>query len=625
MCGIAGLFSPVSSFNNRDEAAQILPQMLRLLSHRGPDAHGIWLDDRDRCYLGHQRLSIIDTSDAGRQPMTSSDGRYVITFNGEIYNFQELRAELEAFGAVIHGRTDTAVLLESISTWGTNALAKFDGMYAFAVFNRDSGALLLARDAFGEKPLYYAQLPGGGIAFASELRALEGIPSIDRTVSIDALGEYLTFQYINAPRTIYTQIKKLPPGHWLWIDATGSLQLGRYFAFQPRSSHFDNRPIGELADELEEILIRGIKRRLISDVPLGAFLSGGIDSSTICALIRKKIHRPLKTFSVGFEGYFESEHVLANEIARCLETEHHQLMVNSDIRSFLDNAGQLLDEPNGDSSCAAVYRLAELTRNHVTVALSGDGGDEMFFGYRRYFESFVSKKDTWRPFKPRMTAGQRYFRRVLIGSDSMLKTLFGRPPQFSSSLLQSLEVDIDHSPEPLVCKLRRTDAENYLPGAVLAKIDRMSMQHSLEVRTPFLSIELARFCERLPPDALYRHPFGKTVLREVLKRYLPEHLVAGPKRGFGLPLAHWNRQELVTLAWERLASPGSKLGGFFGNLRMQRFLSRPQRDGNLFYFQLWEMIVLESWLEMRKLDLPTDWRRRRLWAFFSPTVKRMRR
>src|ERR1700676_1896180 len=275
MCGIAGIFAGASAGWSTESATKVLRQMTDAQVHRGPDAEGVWLDERNRCHLGHRRLSIIDVSDAGRQPMVSTDGRRVIVFNGEIYNYLELRPQLAALGRDIRGRTDTEVLLEAIAAWGIDAFPKLDGMYALAVFDRDSGDLLLARDPFGEKPLYYTELPGGGLAFASELQALEKIPGLDRTVSIDAVGEYLKFQYINAPRTIYAKVKKLPPGHWLRASGTQPPQIGRHFSFAPRPETAAPRPIADLADELEEILVRGIRRRLIADVPLGAFLSGG--------------------------------------------------------------------------------------------------------------------------------------------------------------------------------------------------------------------------------------------------------------------------------------------------------------------------------------------------------------
>jgi asparagine synthase (glutamine-hydrolysing) len=614
MCGIAGIFTGAGTLWSGDLAASTVQQMIDVQRHRGPDAEGIWRDKRNRCHLGHRRLSIIDTSDAGRQPMVSTDERRVIVFNGEIYNYLELKPQLQALARDIRGRTDTEVLLEAMAAWGVDALPKLDGMFAFAIFDRDSGELLLARDAFGEKPLYYAELPGGGLAFASELRALERVPNLDLSVSCDAVGEYLQFQYINAPRTIYAQVKKLPPGHWLRISASQPPQIGRYFRFEPRAEIHDHRPIGELADELEDILVRGLKRRLISDVPLGAFLSGGVDSSTVCALIRKKIGSPLKTFSVGFDGYSDSEHLIARDIAKHLGTEHRELIVRADVRHFLDNAGALLDEPNGDSSCLPVYWLSELTRQHVTVAISGDGGDEMFLGYGRYFATIDEHDDAAGAPDPRSDIGRHYLDRVLVMSNDNLRTQFNQVSGFTSTLVDTLAGNIGRSRADLACVLRRTDVDTYLPGAVLAKVDRMSMQHSLEVRTPFLSIELSKFCERFPKEALYRRPFGKLVLREVMRRYLPRHVVDAPKRGFGLPTTEWGRDELMATARERLGASESRLRRFFGARAMDGFLAHNNDKRHFSYYQLWETVVLESWLGHRRLELPSGQHRRKLWS-----------
>jgi asparagine synthetase B (glutamine-hydrolysing) len=280
-------------------------------------------------------------------------------------------------------------------------------------------------------------------------------------------------------------------------------------------------------------------------------------------------------------------------------------MLRPDACEFLDGAGGLLDEPNGDSSCAAVYQLARLARGHITVALSGDGGDEMFLGYNRYFRFFSHRSDLRMPGEKRMSIGERYLNRIRVGSDPMLRGLFGDVPNVASSIFKIRSEAIDHSKEPLACTLRQNDVETYLPGAVLAKVDRMSMQHSLEVRTPFLSIELARFCERLPPYGLYNDSRGKVILREVVKRYLPESIVGGSKRGFGLPLTVWGQQELLRSARVALGSHESKLRKLFGARSMDEFLAI-QRNGErgLFYYQLWEMMILESWLSHRGLDLP---------------------
>jgi asparagine synthase (glutamine-hydrolysing) len=288
MCGIAGLYRPLGASSSPGAMADSVRRMNGTIAHRGPDAEGLWSDDQGRCVLGHRRLSIIDTSEAGLQPMATRDGRFVLSYNGELYNYLDIRAELEVTGVRFRGRTDTEVVLEAFARWGIDAFKRFDGMFALAVFDTQSGDLVLARDAFGEKPLYYSRQADCTYAFASELQALELAPGIDLAVSVDAMAEMLTFQYIGAPRSIYRSVRKLRPGHWLKIAASGQTQIGRFFAFRPGLGGYTDRPIYDLADELESLLVASIQRRMISDVPLGAFLSGGVDSSTVCALVRRR-------------------------------------------------------------------------------------------------------------------------------------------------------------------------------------------------------------------------------------------------------------------------------------------------------------------------------------------------
>ena len=364
MCGITGLFSTQRAIPEAAEQDHVLRRMTDVIAHRGPDDQGIWHDEQGRCSLGHRRLSIIDTSSAGHQPMADPSGRWVISYNGEIYNFEEVRAQLQACGITFRGRTDTEVLLQALALWGVDALARLDGMFALAAFDRHSGQLILARDAFGEKPLYYAELAGGGLAFASELQALEAVPGIGRSVGVDAVAELLMFQYIGAPRTIYSGINKLPPAHWLIAYPGQAPKIGKYFEFRPGSSGFDHRPIADLADELEDILVRSLRRRLVADVPLGAFLSGGVDSSTVCALIRRRLNVPLKTFSIGFQGTPESEHEIARMFAEHLGTEHHDKVLAPNTSEFLLNIGRVLDEPNADSSCLPTYLLSAFAREN---------------------------------------------------------------------------------------------------------------------------------------------------------------------------------------------------------------------------------------------------------------------
>lgn len=604
MCGIAGILRWRREAFPDVNLTAVVQGMTATMRHRGPDADGVWTDPVGRCVLGHRRLSIIDTSDAGRQPMATGDGRWLITFNGEIYNFAELRPTLDAAGVQLRGRTDTEVLIEAVAQWGRNVLPKLDGMFAFAAFDTVSGELLLARDPFGEKPLYYMEVDGA-LVFASELQALERVPGFDGTVSLDAMAEVIAFQYIGAPRSIYRAVKKLPPANWLRASATGQIETGRYFEFRPGNSGFSEQPLPDLVDELEEILTRSVRRRLIADVPLGAFLSGGVDSSTACALVRRKLQLPLKTFSVGFDNAPESEHLVARKFAKHLETEHYDDLLTPDVAGFLTDIGKVLDEPNADSSCLPTYLLSRFARQHVTVAISGDGGDEMFGGYGRYFHT-LDEADSFRAGKlPDWKPGGVYFGdRILVTNDSHLRELFGRMPDGYAGHVRRLREQLDESGTLLLSAMRHSDTDNYMPGAVLPKVDRMSMQHSLEVRTPYLNMELARFAERLPDANLVCGHRGKIILRELAYRYLPKELIDLPKQGFGLPMSDWARPSMLEVGHRLLEGDDSRIKQALGGDAISRFMARQRTPGQFSIYQVWALAMLESWCHHHPAKLP---------------------
>ncbi len=601
MCGIIGLWQR-KNIRSQEELKVLAQQMTETIVHRGPDGSGIWLDVKGRCAFGHRRLSIIDTSSAGTQPFCSRDRRWWVTFNGEIYNFKDIRAQLEQTGHIFRSKSDTEVLVEALAEWGTSALEKFDGMFAFAAFDTHRGELLLARDRFGEKPLYYTNLADGTFAFASELRALEILPGFDKTISIDAMAEYLMFQYVGAPRSIYERVPKLPPAH-LMLKSESAAEMHRYYRFDPGKDLFQGRSISDLADELETILVRSIERRLVADVPLGAFLSGGVDSSIVCALVTQKLRIPLNTYSIGFLNAPESEHHVARQFAKHLGTIHHEEIVSPNVDGFLDMAGKVLDEPNADSSCLPTYLLSRFARQDVTVAISGDGGDEMFGGYGRYSRMLLERDvheigelTFWSP-------GRYYGPSILIASESEVRSLLGDlPPRFRSHLMR-LRQELNSGRQQLLGSLRKSDVENYLPGAVLPKVDRMSMQHSLEVRTPFLNVELAHFVERLPESLCTGRSFTKRLLRQLACRYLPQHLINLPKQGFGLPMADWTRNSLLPKAGAMLAGE-SVLRQSLGAKTIDLLLAKQSAASGFNPYQLWSIVVLEAWLRERDADIP---------------------
>ena len=594
MCGIAGIVSKDARIAPSDLAI-LAKAMADCMPYRGPDDAGLWLSPDGRCALSHRRLSIIDLSASGHQPMVSDDNQSAIAFNGEIYNFLEIRRELESQGERFKTQSDTEVLLTLVRRWGTKWLPKLDAMFAFGYYDCQNRELILARDGFGEKPLYYVETERY-FAFASELHALSGLPGFDSNIDLDTVATYLSLQYVPSPKTIYQRAQKLPPGCCLRQKPGAAPSVERYFQFTTGSVRTSKRSLDDLADELEAILVTSLRRRLISDVPLGAFLSGGIDSSTVAALVTKKLGVPLKTFSIGFAGQPDSEHLDAAAIAQHLGTEHHEQVLQGYSLELGRHIGSVLDEPNGDSSCLPTYLVSRHARETVTVAISGDGGDEMFGGYGRYFAT-VDEDDRNRSKLLNLgwwSAGAAYISsRTLVFRDQDIALLFGEVPAGLADLLLRLRKQLNEDSRPLLNVLRELDANTYLPGAVLAKVDRMSMQHSLEVRTPFLGMEVARFAADLAADDCYERGQGKLVLKRVASRYLPAEWLARPKRGFGLPPHVWNKEHILPLVRPLLAQD-SCLGAWIDRKRMAAFLERQETEFSA--YACWHLFILETWL-----------------------------
>lgn len=595
MCGIAGLLDPGGRFAPA-ELARLCLGLRDTMVHRGPNDGGVWSDPRGGIALGHRRLSIIDTSSAGHQPMLSPDGAGVLSFNGEIYNFQALRAELEEQGERFVSHSDTEVLLAGLRRHGAAFIRRLDGMYAFAYWDATRRELLLARDPFGEKPLYLCR-SGGLIAFASEVSAFATLPGFDPVVERETLAAYCLFQYIPAPKAIYRAVSKLPPGAAISLSESGEATEIDRFRFTCSAEIRSPRPLGDWADELEEILVETIRTRLISDVPLGAFLSGGVDSSTVVALAARRLNRSLDTFSIGFAGAADSEHEEARAVAQALGTRHRDEICDPDMAQGAEEMGAILDEPNGDSSCLPTFMLSRLARRHVTVALSGDGGDEMFGGYGRYFAT-LRDEARWRAGElphPQWRPDLAYYSsRMFTFTERDIALLFGAVPPGLAAELDRLRQGLRTDSRPLGNLLREADARDYLPGAVLAKVDRMSMRHSLEVRAPLLGLRVAEFAARLPADACFGDGQGKLVLKEVARRYLPDDWLARPKKGFGIPMRGWSETRLLEQARTMLRPGGNRLAEWVGQAQVDAFLA-DQAQAPMTY-RLWAVVVLESWL-----------------------------
>ncbi|WP_188151684.1 asparagine synthase (glutamine-hydrolyzing) [Teredinibacter waterburyi] len=541
MCGIAGILQPGGSVSGQYSTERIAAELTKMSSeirHRGPDDFGQWVSQDARLGLAHRRLSIVDLSPQGHQPMHSRCGRYSLSFNGEIYNYVEIRSELKAQGVSFSSESDSEVLLEAYKFYGDACLLKFDGMFAFAIYDNYTHELFIARDAFGEKPLYYTWL-NGNFCFSSELKSLAVLDGFRRESSAGIVSRFLMFQYCVDDETIYRDAKKLRPGHWLKINANGETTIHRYFEFLPGRGE-QHRPVEDVVDELETLLATNIKRRLRADVDVGAFLSGGIDSSLVVALATKKLNHKLQAFTLGFENWQESEHEDARVIAKYLGVTHHCDMISADLYSRYKDIGKLVDEPNADTSLLPTLLLSELARTKVKVVLSGDGADELFGGYGRYFTALAAAECDLG------SLGNRYYsNQILPFTETEIARILPASDASTHAYIRELRETMNSSGLSAIDRMRKTDIENYLPGAVLAKVDRMSMRHGLEVRTPFLSIEMARFAESLPAEMLANGESGKFLLKRLALRYLPEHIVNKPKRGFGIPGRQWGEQQLL--------------------------------------------------------------------------------
>jgi len=609
MCGIIGLLNLDSKYSAH-ELRNLAKRMADRIEYRGPDQSDVWVDPTGYCALAHRRLSIIDLTEDGKQPMTTPGGSSVICFNGEIYNYAEIKPTLVERGCTFHSRSDTEVLLHWINAFGLDRLSELDGMYAFAHFDLKTRMLSLARDAFGEKPLYYT-FQGGLFAFASELHCLTLIPGFDASIDKGTIAEFLTLQYVQQPKTIYQNAFKLPSGSSMLVNSQGVCRVREHFAFTPKSQGFEGRSLTDLGDELESILQTSLKRRLMSDVPLGAFLSGGVDSSLVVGMMSRMMNSKVNTFSIGFKGAPDSEHLYAREMANHFGTNHHEKVLEPDVVRLARVIGRILDEPNGDSSCVPTYLVSEFARERVTVALSGDGGDELFGGYSRYFYNLDGVSSGALSLSGASSVGHNYFNSsVIVFSPQDVQELMGTLPLSYPQRIRELQGEINNTVAhgDLLARMRGVDIKTYLPGAVLAKVDRMSMQHSLEVRTPFLNREVARFSEQLSLHQCYENrngvPNGKLVLKELARRYIPMEWLVRKKLGFGLPMNSWALEGLMAEAESLFINQDSILSSWIPRDNLARFV-HSQRE-NFSIYRLWNLYILELWMRSHAVKVPAS-------------------
>ncbi len=649
MCGIAGFLSD-RALRADDAATTVLRAMGEAIFRRGPDSGDVWADTEAGIGLAHRRLAIVDLSRAGAQPMTSPSGRYVIAYNGEIYNHMDLRAQLEAQGRAPdwRGHSDTETLLAAIEAWGLEtALQRAIGMFAIALWDRERRRLALARDRLGEKPLYYGWQAGRGercFLFGSELKALKAHPAFSAPINRDAITLLLRHNYIPAPYSIHEGISKLEPGRILTVHAGAPQGEETVFwdavqaALEARSRPFAGSA-DDAVDALERVAKDAVRQQMMADVPLGAFLSGGIDSSTVVALMQSQSSRPIKTFTIGFDeaGYNEAEH--AKAVARHLGTEHTELYVSpQQALDIIPRLPGIYCEPFADSSQVPTFLVSQLARQHVTVSLSGDAGDELFGGYTRY-----TMTERW---WGRISATPRFARHLLAKTltsvdasswDRLAGVLL--PARHASSRIgaklhkgaaqlmndsiddlylglnshhQSPEEWVPGTTEPAtrltgrrpdlstlggVERMMLLDSISYLPDDILTKVDRAAMSVSLETRVPFLDHRVFEFAWSLPMAYKLRGGVGKWPLRQLLYRHVPRELIDRPKMGFGIPIEHWLRGPLREWAESLLDDARLRREGYFDSARVQAMWQDNLAGAGRWHYHLWDILMFQAWLE----------------------------
>jgi asparagine synthase (glutamine-hydrolysing) len=649
MCGIAGFIDPSGLLG---DPATVLERMHSCISYRGPDDSGTWHDPGSGVGFAFRRLAIMDLSSAGHQPMASESGRYTIIFNGEVFNHGEIAAQLESLGHRFRGHSDTEVMLAAFEQWGIDAAVKrFIGMFAFAVFDRESRSLSLARDRLGKKPLYWGWIGSGDrrtLLFASELWSIRAVAQDWLTINREAIASYLRFLYVPAPLSAFNEIHKVEPGQMVVVDSAGRSRIETYWDSAALAAAAVANPLRcsleDASRELEAMLRESIRLRMVSDVPLGAFLSGGIDSSTVVALMQSLSPSPIRTYTISFDEQAFNEGDHASSVAKHLGTIHVDQRVRSkDALSLLSDLPGLFDEPFADSSALPTLLVCKLARRDVTVALSGDGGDELFGGYHRY-----------------VSADRLWALKQIPGLDRLLRTAVGLAPEtlmrstlatlgsirprwrgaFDSGKVRKYTTDADwrskdhlyrtfrsiwNSPEDLLAEgheaaplfppigtipsgmsnIKRfmwIDTRTYLPDDLLCKVDRTSMAVSLEARVPIIDHRIVEWSWRVPDRMLYEGYRGKLLLRSVLSRYVPPRLTERRKMGFGVPIGDWLRSPLHDWASELLSEAQVERQGILKSGPVRKawdsFKSNPRSDPN----HIWALLMLQGWLQTRPAD-----------------------
>ena len=618
MCGIAGFVN----FDEQREAREILDRMCRVIAHRGPDDQGMMIEGP--VAIGMRRLSIIDLS-GGHQPMVGCKPAITIVFNGEIYNYRELQRELEKRGHRFQTNSDTETIVHAYEEYGKGCVERLRGMFAFAIWNANNRELFIARDRAGEKPLYYTVTARGTLIFGSELKSLREHPEFLPQINFEALDAYLTFGYVPDPLTIFRDVHKLPAGNYLTFK-NGCVQVKEYWDFpyeQPQSKPFQNEE--DCLGELRTLLDEAVRMRLVADVPLGAFLSGGIDSSTVVGLMSQHSDQPVKTFSIGFHEDSYDELRYARIAAKRFGTEHHEFIVTPDICELIDELVWHFDEPFADSSAIPTYMVSKLAREHVKVVLSGDGGDELFAGYTRYVtdqkrNGFAHlpravREGLMQPLGrhlPHGAWGRNYLHNVAVGpldryiEDISIFTRLNKPSLYTNDFRRGLngsetaarfrEIAAGSRSDCQLDPLLYLDSKTYLPGDILTKVDRMSMAVSLETRVPLLDHKLIEFvCTRIPASMKMKGLETKHIFKRAVADLVPAEILNRPKQGFGVPIKEWINRQLRERIRETLTEPRTMQRGYVEPRYVNVLLNEHDRERRDHASELWALFVLELW------------------------------
>ncbi len=614
MCGISG----ICSFDEPKIGEAVIKRMTDELRHRGPDDEGYFIDSSNRVALGHRRLSIIDLN-TGHQPIFSEDGAIVIVFNGEIYNFLELKENLKKKGHNFKTNTDTEVIAHLYEDLGTECVKKLRGMFAFAIWDSRKEELILARDRIGKKPLYYTVI-NKKIYFASEIQALYKVPEIKRDIDYSAIDLFINYSYIPSPHTIYKDIKKLPPAHFLCFSKD-SITTERYW--KPDYNQKTILDYEEAKKELNRLLLESVRLRLISDVPLGAFLSGGTDSSTIVALMSKFTNQPVKTFSIGFSNATYNELPYARQIAQKYNTEHYEFVVEPNAIEVLPEIVRHYGEPYGDSSALPTWYLSKMTRQHVTVALNGDGGDELFAGYPWYHTihlfNRVSRFTSPNLIRQIYNIGHKMLPRKINKALELLSKSEKERFQMLRSYINSNERDTlfhDYFKNKLKSDAKGyliglydesfpddydrsfyADILSYLPEDLLVKVDRASMAHGLECRSPLLDQELVDFSCNIPPIWKIKNGETKVIFKDVVKDLFPEGFLNRPKMGFSVPIGEWFKGELKSFVFDKLINSSLTRIPLFKEEQLKTILEEHFTGKRNFETLIWNLLMLSLWFE----------------------------